>query len=149
MTKHTTLLAAAFLAAAASDAFAAKENFERSKPHVNIGACLEGIGDATADGLAQLDRVAAAWHRRIDFLRRTGRPRAAAALLLPAVQGVREAARRAVHRINNIAAGCLRALRLAGAPEEDLRAVQAAREAALQTLRRRRDFHVDSFFDIE
>ena len=149
MTKHTTLLAAAFLAAVASHAFAAKENFERSKPHVNLGACLEGIGDATADGLPELDRVAATWHRRIDRLRRIGRPRAAAALLLPAVQGIRSTASRAAHRVNNIAAGCLRALRLAGAPEEDLRAVQAARQAAVQTIRRRRDFHVDSFFDIE
>jgi hypothetical protein len=47
----TALLALAALQISAFDAFAAKEKFTRSKPHVNVGTTGPSSSQSTADGM--------------------------------------------------------------------------------------------------
>jgi hypothetical protein len=126
----------ALLAVLAVPALAAKEKFERSKPHVNLAACLEALTEAAAKGDATILATGDHWIDLIDFHLTAGRPQVAVGLLLPAVQSVREAARRAARSIDKTADGCIRALRLAG-KDEDALTVDSLRHQLVAQSRRR------------
>jgi hypothetical protein len=109
----------------ATASFAAKEKFVRSKPHVNIGACLEKLEREAAEGMARIARTGEHWGEVIELHLSAGRVDVAIGLLLPAIQKVRRAAAKAEFDLDKTADGCIRALTLSN----QLPAVQDVEDA--------------------
>jgi len=136
MNRHPHILTALLLAAQASTSLAAKANFDRSKPHVNISACVDALNAAAVKGTGKLVATGDHWGELIDFHLTAGRPEVEIGLLLPAVQQVREAARRAERGVDKTAAGCIRALTLAG-KDEDVPTVEDTSKRLAEAIRHR------------
>ena len=145
---RNVLIATLVVAAVASSAFAAKENFDRSKPHLIVKAYLTQLDTIRSGGEEDIRETVGLLLPAVQRLRKEGRVRRAWLLTLQGVRKVRHRGHVTVLKMSSTTHTTLVHLNRLEADPELIAQVEAARDAALASLRRTQEWAVDSFFDI-
>jgi len=147
-TLRNVLIATVVASSVATSAFAAKENFDRSKPHLIVKAYLERLDGIVSAGEEEIRETVGLLLPAVQKLRAEGRLRRAWLLTLQGVRRVRRRGHVTVLKISSTTHTTLVHLRRLDADPELVAQVEAARDAALARLRGTQQWAVDSFFDI-